>query len=74
MESVGGNRPRPFEKRGEDVTNEELAVAIQDGDSSLSEMLWDQVKGFVWKQARRWAAAWHSRKYFDGQCCSALCP
>ena len=47
------------------MTNEELAVAIQGGDSSLSEVLWDQVKGFVWQQARRWAAAWHSRKYFD---------
>lgn len=47
------------------MTNEELAAAIQGGDSSLSEVLWNQVKGFVWQQARRWAAAWHNRKYFD---------
>lgn len=47
------------------MSNEELAVAIRNGDSSLSETLWQQIKGFVWKQARRWALAWQQRKYFD---------
>ena len=47
------------------MTDEELAVAIQSGDDSLLEVLWDQVKGFVWQRAQRWATAWHNRKYFD---------
>lgn len=47
------------------MTNEELAIAIQNGNSSLSEPLWEQIKGFVWKQAKRWALAWQDRKDFD---------
>lgn len=47
------------------MTNEELAIAIQNGNSSLAEALWEQVNCFVWKQAKRWAQAWHERKDFD---------
>lgn len=47
------------------MTNEELAIAIRNGNGSLAETLWKQVKGFVWKQAKRWALAWQGRKDFD---------
>ncbi len=43
------------------MSNEELAVAIQAGDSSLLELLWKQCYGFIRKQARRWANAFEGR-------------
>ena len=43
------------------MSNEELAVAIQAGDSSLLEQLWKQCYGFIRKQARRWANAFEGR-------------
>lgn len=47
------------------MTNEELAIEIQKGNSTLLETLWNQTKGFVWQQAKRWALAWQARKDFD---------
>ncbi len=35
-----------------DMTNEELALAIQQGRTELMEPLWEQVRGFVYRKAR----------------------
>lgn len=35
------------------MTNEELAVLIQDGDNARILELWQQCNAFIWKQARR---------------------
>ena len=35
------------------MSNEELAVAIQAGDTSLLKLLWEQCYGFIRQQATR---------------------
>lgn len=39
------------------MTNEELAEAIQAGDTGQLLQLWGQVRRFAVKQARRWCRA-----------------
>lgn len=36
------------------MTNEELAVAIQNGDRDRIPELWEQTRRFVWFQAKKW--------------------
>ena len=43
------------------MTNEELAVRIKEGDRALTGELWEQVKGFVYKQAYAFANRYHAR-------------
>ena len=38
------------------MTNEELAVLIQSGEREKLLELWEQVRRFIWRQAKRWAA------------------
>ena len=38
------------------MTNEELAVLIQNGERDKLLELWEQVRRFAWGQAKRWAA------------------
>lgn len=47
------------------MTNEEIAVAVQRGQSELMEQLWKQCRRFIGQQALRWAKAWKNRSYFD---------
>lgn len=47
------------------MTNEELAVAIQNGSKDLMDQLWRQCYGFIRQQALKWARAWESRSDFD---------
>lgn len=47
------------------MTNEELAMAVQVGDNSLMDQLWQQCYGFIRQQAMRWARAWECRPDFD---------
>lgn len=56
--------PRLF-LRGENMTNEQIAKAIQAGESHLIEQLWKQCYPFIRKQARRWKQAWNSRTDVD---------
>ena len=44
------------------MSNEELAVAIQAGDTSLLKLLWEQCYGFIRQQATRFI------RVYDGQC------
>lgn len=43
------------------MSNEELAVLIQNGDRERELELWEQVKHFAMKMANKWLAAFHSR-------------
>ena len=47
------------------MTNEDLATRIQAGEDALTFQLWEQCKGFICKQAYRWAKAWKDRADFD---------
>lgn len=47
------------------MTNEELAIAIQGGNDALTGELWEQCKGFIRKEATRWARAFESRPDID---------
>lgn len=47
------------------MSNEEMALAIQAGDSSLILQLWEQCKGLICKEAHRWARAFESRPEID---------
>ena len=47
------------------MTNEELATAIQNGQTDLMEALWEQNKRFVYKMAIRWRRAFDDRSDFD---------
>lgn len=47
------------------MTNEELAVAVQNGQPELMEQLWKQCRRFIGQQALKWAKAWKNRSYFD---------
>lgn len=47
------------------MTNEELAIAIQNGNEELMCQLWEQCKGFVCQQALKWSKAWEQRTDFD---------
>lgn len=44
------------------MTNEELAVLIQSGDKTRFLELWEQVKRFTWKQAKRKVRALDGRR------------
>lgn len=44
------------------MSNEELAVAIQGGNTSLLKLLWEQCYGFIRQQATRFI------RVYDGQC------
>lgn len=46
-------------------TNEELALQIRGGNGEVISQLWDQCKGYIWKQAMRWKAAYSHRPDFD---------
>ena len=39
------------------MSNEEIALAIQSGDNFFLQQLWEQCKGFIRKEACRWARA-----------------
>lgn len=43
------------------MSNEELAVLIQNGDRERELELWEQVKHFAMKMATKWLAAFRSR-------------
>lgn len=43
------------------MTNEELAAAIQAGETDLLLDLWEAVNRFAWQQAQRWVRAWGGR-------------
>lgn len=43
------------------ATNEELAAAIRAGEHSQQLALWEQVRRYAWKQARRWMLALDGR-------------
>lgn len=47
------------------LTNEELAMQIQGGNGEVISLLWDQCKGFIWKEAIRWKGAFPNRPDFD---------
>lgn len=47
------------------MTNEELAIAIQGGNDALTGELWERCKGFICKEATRWARAFESRPDID---------
>lgn len=47
------------------LTNEELAIAIQNGNKELIGQLWEQCKGFICQQALKWSRAWEQRTDFD---------
>ena len=47
------------------MTNEELAIAIQGGNDALTGELWEWCKGFICKEATRWARAFESRPDID---------
>lgn len=42
------------------MSNEEIALAIQSGDNFLLQQLWEQCKGFIRKEACRWARAFEN--------------
>ena len=44
------------------MTNEELAVMIQNGQTEAILPLWEQVERFVAKQANKWEQAWTTRR------------
>ena len=44
------------------MTNEELAVMIQNGRTEAILPLWEQVERFVAKQANKWEQAWTTRR------------
>lgn len=44
------------------MTNEELAVMIQNGRTEAILPLWEQVERFVAKQANKWEQAWEARR------------
>lgn len=44
------------------MTNEELAVMIQNGQTEAVLPLWEQVERFVAKQANKWEQAWTTRR------------
>lgn len=46
-------------------TNEELAIAIQNGNQEAMEQLWRQCYGYIRLQAIRWAEAWDTTRRFD---------
>lgn len=46
-------------------TNEDLATAIQAGESEAMEQLWTQCRGYICQQANRWAQAWKDRPSYD---------
>lgn len=41
------------------MTNEELALKIQNGDNSVIPQLWEQVERFIYKLALKWAGAYN---------------
>lgn len=45
----------------EAMTNEELAIRIQSGETGYTLLLWQQVEKFVRQNANRWSYAWRSR-------------
>ena len=47
------------------MTNEELAVAVQNGQSELIGQLWEQCRRFIGQQALKWEKEWKNRSYFD---------
>ena len=47
------------------MSNEEIALAIQSGDNFLLQQLWEQCKGFIRKEACRWARAFENRPDID---------
>lgn len=46
-------------------TNEELAAAIQAGETEAINQLWEQCKGFIYQCAFKWARAWRDRPHCD---------
>lgn len=40
------------------MTNEEMALEVQRGNTEMMSPLWEAVERFVWKEAGRWARAW----------------
>ena len=44
------------------MTNEELAMKIQEGVAELMPQLWEQVKHWVYKMAHKWVFASMVRK------------
>lgn len=49
------------------MRNEELVIAIQNGERRFIEQLWEQCYGFIRQQAIRWAKAWEKRSDFDAE-------
>lgn len=47
------------------MTNEELAIAIQNGQHEYFLQLWEQCYKFIRKKAYRWAMAWSGSTGFD---------
>ena len=47
------------------MSNEELATAIQAGESDLMDQLWKQCFGFIRQKAMKWARAFQNRSDFD---------
>ena len=47
------------------MTNEELCIAIQEGDTESINQLWKQCYGFIRQQANKWAKAWEKRPDID---------
>ena len=47
------------------MTNEELVVAIQNGQTELMQTLWEQNLRFVQARARAWVRAFENKAFFD---------
>lgn len=47
------------------MTNEEIAIAIQNGNTDQICQLWEQCKGFIYQQAFKWSQAFKDRADFD---------
>lgn len=44
------------------MTNEDIAVAVQNGQPELMEQLWKQCRRFIGQQALKWAKAMDQAK------------